>query len=210
MLTKSPSISTQTNLLHSELISQLDTKDPLIQLANTIDWSIFDDAFAKHYSKDNGRSSKPIRLMVGLLLLKQLENLSDERVVLQFKRNPYYQYFCGHSNYIAHVPCNATEWVHFRKRIGTQGFNLIFKMSVVLHAKAAQESTALINTTVQEKNITYPTDAKLAIKMINRLNKLAKYQGVKQRRTYAKRLKIVVSAFVTCATSRNVLKPKKL
>jgi IS5 family transposase len=33
--------------------------------------------------------------MVGLLLLKQLENLSDERVVLQFKRNPYYQYFCG-------------------------------------------------------------------------------------------------------------------
>jgi IS5 family transposase len=37
--------------------------------------------------------------MVGLLLLKQLENLSDERVVLQFKRNPYYQYFCGHSNH---------------------------------------------------------------------------------------------------------------
>jgi hypothetical protein len=45
--------------------------------------------------------SKPIRLMVGLLLLKQLENLSDERVVLQFKRNPYYQYFCGYSNYNA-------------------------------------------------------------------------------------------------------------
>jgi hypothetical protein len=51
-------------------------------------------------SQDNGRPSKPIRLMVGLLLLKQLENLSDERVVLQFKRNPYYQYFCGYSNYM--------------------------------------------------------------------------------------------------------------
>lgn len=119
MLSKSPSISTQTNLFHSELISQLDTKDPLIQLANTIDWSIFDDAFAKHDSKDNGRPSKPIRLMVGLLLLKQLENLSDERVVLQFKRNPYYQYFCGHSNHMPNVPCHATELVHFRKRIGT-------------------------------------------------------------------------------------------
>jgi IS5 family transposase len=47
---------------------------------------------AQHYSQDNGRPSKPIRLMVGLLLLKQLENLSDERVVLQFKRNPYYLY----------------------------------------------------------------------------------------------------------------------
>ncbi|VVM22355.1 hypothetical protein BSPWISOXPB_2696 [uncultured Gammaproteobacteria bacterium] len=46
------------------------------------------DAFEQHYSQDNGRPSKPIRLMVGLLLLKQLENLSDERVVLQFKRKP--------------------------------------------------------------------------------------------------------------------------
>jgi hypothetical protein len=47
---------------------------------------VFDDAFEQHYSQDNGRPSKPIRLMVGLLLLKQLENLSDERVVLQFKQ----------------------------------------------------------------------------------------------------------------------------
>jgi hypothetical protein len=45
-----------------------------------------DDAFEQHYSQNNGRPSKPIRLMIGLLLLKQLENLSDERVVLQFKR----------------------------------------------------------------------------------------------------------------------------
>jgi IS5 family transposase len=43
----------------------------------------------------------------------------------KFKRNPYYQYFCGHSNYIPDVPCNATELVHFRNRIGTDGFNLL-------------------------------------------------------------------------------------
>ena len=49
-------------------------------------------------------------------------------------------------------------------------------MSVALHGKQAQEATVLIDTTVQEKNITYPTDAKLAIKIINRLNKLAKRQ----------------------------------
>ena len=89
--------------------------------------------------------------------------------------NPYYQYFCGHSNYIPDVP----ELVHFRNRIGADGFNLIFKMSVGLHGKQAQESTVLIDTTVQERNITYPTDAKLAIKIINRLNKLAKRHGIK-------------------------------
>jgi IS5 family transposase len=42
---------------------------------------------------------------------------------------------------------------------------------------------------VQEKAITYPTDAKLAIKIINRLNKLAKYYGIAQRRTFTKEVK---------------------
>ena len=91
--------------------------------------------------------------------------------------------------YTPAMPCNATELVHFRNRIGVAGFELIFKMSVMLHGKKANENTVLIDTTVQEKNITYPTDSKLAIKIINRLNKLAKKQGIKQRRTFVKEVK---------------------
>jgi len=68
----------------------LDSKDPLIALADTIKWDYFDKEFAKYYSKE-GRPAKPIRLMVGLLILKYLENLSDENIVLQWKRNPYYR-----------------------------------------------------------------------------------------------------------------------
>jgi IS5 family transposase len=75
------------------------------------------------------------------------------------------------------------------KKIDTQGFNLIFKMSIELHGSLAQEPSVLINTTVQEKNITYPTDAKLAIKIINRLNKLAKHHNIQQRRTYVNEVK---------------------
>ncbi|VVM18189.1 Mobile element protein [uncultured Gammaproteobacteria bacterium] len=86
------------------------------------------------------------------------------------------------------MPCNATELVHFRKRIGVKGFNLIFKMSVALHGKQAQESSVLIDTTVQEKNITYPTDANLLLNH-HRLNKLAKRHGIQQRRTYVKEVK---------------------
>ena len=97
--------------------------------------------------------------MVGLLLLKQMENLSDEKVVLQFKRNPYYRAFCGLTEFSQALPCHSTERVHFRKRIGTEGFEKIFAMSVQLHGKAALGKAVNIDTTVQEKNITYPTDA---------------------------------------------------
>ena len=86
---KIPSENTQPNLFYGSLMDVLDSKDPLIVLADTIKWEIFEADFKKYYSK-NGRPAKPIRLMVGLLLLKQLENLSDENIVLQFKRNPYY------------------------------------------------------------------------------------------------------------------------
>jgi transposase, IS5 family len=70
--------------------------DSLIALANAIDWKIFENEFAQFYSKD-GCPAKAIRLMVGLLILKQLENFSDESIVIQWKRNPYYQYFCGYN-----------------------------------------------------------------------------------------------------------------
>lgn len=66
---------------------------------------------------------------------------------------------------------------------------MLFKLSVKLHGHAALEDTLNIDTTVQEKNITYPTDGKLAIKIINRLNKLAKTYGIQQRRTYGKEVK---------------------
>ena len=120
----------QPNLFETDLLWQLDPADPLLQLATAIPWHEFDEAFSIHYTKGTGAPGKPIRLMVGLLILKQLENLSDEALVVQWKRNPYYQAFCGMKEFCRKLPCHSTELVHFRKRIGMEGVDRIFRMSV--------------------------------------------------------------------------------
>jgi len=109
MLAKSTTKSNQPNLFYPSLRDMLDTNDPLIALANAIDWDYFEKEFAKYYSNE-GRPAKPIRLMVGLLILKQLENLSDENIVLQWKRNPYYQYFCGMRENKEHILAIQQIW----------------------------------------------------------------------------------------------------
>ena len=186
MLSKSPADLAQTSFF--DVFSQLDSDDPLLALAKAINWFELDSAFADLYS-DKGRGAKPIRLMCGLLILKQLYNLSDESVVSQWKQNPYYQVFCGERSFQSRLPCHSTELVKFRQRLGKSGIEKMFALSVALHGKEAEEKTVLVDTTVQEKAITYPTDSKLAIKIINRLNKLAKEEGIQQRRTFVKEVK---------------------
>lgn len=166
----------------------LDTNDVLIQLADTIPWSNFETKFQKYYTGE-GRPPKPIRLMVGILLLKQLKNLSDESIVEHWKQNPYFQYFCGLNDYQASIPCHPTELVKFRNRIGKEGMKFIFKMSVELHADAAEESQVIVDSTVQESNMTFPTDGKLAIKIIIHLQRLATKEDIKLRRSFKKETK---------------------
>ncbi|VAX26365.1 hypothetical protein MNBD_IGNAVI01-1381, partial [hydrothermal vent metagenome] len=87
----------QTTLFQS-LEELLNPEDSLYKLSNTIPWEAFDKEFANLYSK-TGRPSKPVRLMVSLLLLKQLFNLGDETVVSAWVHNPYWQYFSGYSTF---------------------------------------------------------------------------------------------------------------
>lgn len=177
----------QANFLFPDLLEQLNPAHPLLKLAKRIPWQRFEDAFAGFYSQA-GRPAKPIRLMVGLMLLKQLENLSDERVVEAWVANPYYQAFCGETRFQWKFPCNPSEFVYFRKRIGEDGARLIFEVSVALHGEASKEAEVTVDTTVQEKNITFPTDTKLLTKIIKRCRKIAADEGIRLRRSFRREL----------------------
>ncbi|WP_175574265.1 transposase [Teredinibacter haidensis] len=158
-------------------------------LADELDWLKLELELKPFYTLDNGRPALPIRLMVGLLILKQLENLSDEQVVLRYKCNPCYQYFCGAPSFVSAFPCHPSDLSRFRKRIGAVGVESIFSMSLEIHGDAIEEPVVNVDSTVQEKFITYPIDEKLTIKIINRLNKIAKIHGIQQRRTFVKEVK---------------------
>lgn len=167
----------------------LSQKHPLYILANKIRWHIFEDAFLPLYCQDNGRPAKPIRLMVGLLILKHVRNISDESVVEQWSENVYYQHFCGENIFVPGAPCEASELVHFRNRIGESGIELILKESIRVNGDDSNDDNVNIDTTVQEKNITFPTDSKLHKKIINKCKGIAEQEQLDVRQTYTRTLK---------------------
>ena len=173
--------------LFSSLSDQLNQKHPLYILADKISWSRFEESFTPLYCADNGRPAKPIRLMCGLLILKHVRNLSDESVVEQWSENAYYQYFCGMSEFTPSYPCNASELVHFRKRIGEQGMELILAESIRVNQENDDNDhydTAFIDSTVQEKNVTYPTDEKLHKKIIRKVMSIVRSLNLPLRQSY--------------------------
>lgn len=181
-------ISNQSSFFFT-LEDTLNAKHPLYILANRVDWQQFEDSFSPLYCTDNGRPAKPIRLMVGLLILKHIRNISDESVVEQWSENLYYQYFCGFQEFVASAPCEASELVHFRKRIGESGIELIFKESIRINGDDSNDDDVNADTTVQEKNITFPTDSKLHRKIIKKTLKIVTDQQLPIRQRYTFTLK---------------------
>ena len=184
MLGKNP--KKQPELFRPMLVDFIDDKHELVLLSEKIDWDYFEKEFSPLYSKV-GNPSHPIRFMVGCLLLKHLYNLGDETLASAWIMNPYMQYFCGRGFFEHQFPCDPSNFVHFRKRIGEKGIEKIFSYSVRMHdAKTSTSNFVLSDTTVQENNTTFPTDAKLCKKVIDYCNKIAENEGIKQRQRYTK------------------------
>jgi IS5 family transposase len=184
MTGKSPN-QNQFNLFQPLLKEFINMEHEMVLLAERIDWKYFEDAFAPYYS-NTGQPGMPIRFMVGCLMLKRVENLGDETLAKAWVTNPYMQYFCGEAHFQHEFPCDPSDFVHFRKRIGESGIEKIFAYSIKLHGKDTKSKQVISDTTVQENNISYPTDAKLAKRIIDKSAKIAKQENITQRQSYSR------------------------
>ena len=185
---KAPDSSSSQPLL---LKPQLNPSHPLVKLAEAMDWSYFEQELQSQTAGDMGRPQLPTRLLVGLHYLKAMYDESDESVVMKWVENPYWQYFCGESYFQHELPCHPTTLVKWRKRIGSSGMEKLLKQVLkTANGQQALERVDLkqvnVDTTVQEKVIAFPTDARLYDKARRALVRQAKQHQVKLRQSYVR------------------------
>jgi IS5 family transposase len=175
------------DLFRARLDQIIDMKHELVRLADAIDWDWIDGEIAPLFS-DKGRPGIATRFAIGLLLVKHIYGLSDEDVCTRWVENPYFQHFTGEEFFRHAFPHERSDLSHWRKRIGDKLELLLAESLRVAHESGALATRHLarvtVDTTVQPKNVTFPTDAKLLHAAIKGLNRLARRHGVKLRQSY--------------------------
>ena len=175
------------DLFRARLDQIINMKHELVQLAAKVDWAWIDGEIAPLYS-DQGRPGIETRFVIGLLLLKHIYGLSDEGVCERWVYDPYFQHFTGEEFFQHQFPHERSDLSHWRKRLGDKLELLLAESLRVAHQSGALRTKDLarvtVDTTVQPKAVTFPTDAKLLHAAIKGLNRLARKHGVRLRQSY--------------------------
>ena len=185
------STQSHADLFRSQLSQILDPKNPLLILAEKIDWSRFDSEINACYAKEIGRPGINTRVMVGLLYLKEAFNQSDESLMNLWVENPYWQAFCGFQYMQHNAPIDPSSLSRWRNRVGAERFELLLKVVIetALKMKALKPDDLKkinVDTTVQQKAIAFPTDSRLYQKMRLVLVRRAKHLNIVLKETFQK------------------------
>lgn len=179
----------QKDLFRVELERIIDGNHPLVKLSKQINWREFDEAFSASFCEDNGRPGCSTRLMVGLHYLKHTFDLSDEESLERWVDSPHWQYFCGMKYFEHQLPIHYSSMSRWRKRIAEAGAEKMLAESIQTGLKSGVIKPKMlekvnVDTTVEEKNIRFPTDARLYDRMREHLVKEALKQGLILRQSY--------------------------
>ncbi len=191
------------DLFRPALDEIIDLDHALARLAREIDWEFLDGRFASVCAAGPGQPPLPSRLVAGLLILKHMHDLSDEVLCARWIENPYYQYFCGEESFQHVLPFERSSLTRWRQRLGEAQLAALLQESLsVAHRTGALATKDLervvVDTTVQPKNVTFPTNVKLTHKAIVMLGRLAKAHDVPLRQSYvrvAKRAAIMAGRY---------------
>jgi IS5 family transposase len=196
------------------LIDELDQTDPLRIIAKKINWMSIEDKLSEFYSFVKGKFGLPIRLLASLIILRQLEGLTDVTVGIRWKRDRYYQAFSGQKTVTDKLPCDPSTLSVFRKKIGEAGIKIIFDESVNIFGNKALkelEEEVITDTTVQPKYTAFPTDINLAEDVIHKIWKTAKNNSIKLRNKHKKEVnKLVREAAFNKSNKKDSIKAKIL
>lgn len=183
--------SGRQDLFRSRLDQIIDLDHPLAKLSRAIDWGFLEERCGAVYTDRPGHPPLPTRLMAGLAILKHTLDLSDEVLCERWVENPYYQYLCGEEFFRHTLPFERSSMTRWRSRMGEEKLLALLQESLAVAVKTkalkpSDLSRVIVDTTVQPKNVTFPTDAKLMNRAREKLVTLAKRSGLVLRQSYAR------------------------
>jgi IS5 family transposase len=160
-----------------------------VKLARTIDWSFLEERFGAVYEDKPGRPPLPTRLMAGLAILKHTYDLSDEVLCERWVENPYYQFFCGEEFFQHRLVFDRSSLTRWRQRMGEEKLQALLQESLAVATKTeaikpSDLNRVIVDTTVQPKNVMFPTDARLLNRAREILVRLANGAGIRLRQSY--------------------------
>ena len=204
------------DFFRARLDAMIDLKHPLAVLSTRLPWAAIEAAVAPKLARQvlpakrlsgkdllgtydaefgggvspAGRPRLPIRLMASLLYLKNSFNLSDEELVERWAENVQWQFFSGSDYYEPRLPCDATQIGRFRRLLGEDGIEQLFKATIecAVQIKAvlpADLERVIVDSTVQSKAIAHPVDSRLLEIARHKVVSAAKRAGIRCKQTYA-------------------------
>ena len=179
------------DLFYSRLDQIINLKHALVRLSKTVSWSFIEEKCGEVYADGPGMPPLPTRLMAGLSILKYTFDLSDEELCDRWVENPYFQYFCGEEFFLHELPFDRSSLTRWRQRMGEERVAALLQesLSVAIRtgAMAPQDTRrVIVDTTVQPKNVMFPTDAKLLHRAREKLVALARKTGIDLRQSYTR------------------------